>query len=207
MEILLVRHGQSVADIEGRHEGRADFPLTDLGRSQARRAADWIAQHYPSGAILSSPLQRATQTACIMADRLNLAVALDDELAEMNNGVYAGLTRKEAALRYPWPEGGFKPHEAQPEGESRIAFRCRTETFWSRFLHSEHMRADRVAIITHGGVIRMLYHSFLGLPVDTGVRVVTGDTGIHLWRIADESHTILFANRLDHLAVADTSNE
>lgn len=200
MEILLMRHGQSVADIEDRHEGRADFPLTDVGRTQAEAAANWIANRYPPDTIIASPLRRAAETADILATRLNREVTVDQDLMEMNNGVYAGLTRAEARMLYPWPSGGFKPHEAQPEGESRIAFRCRIETFWSRFLHSGHAQNECVAIVTHGGVIRMLYHCFLQLPVEADVRVATGDTGVHHWRLEDGVRTILFANRLDHLS-------
>ncbi|HSO59357.1 MAG TPA: phosphoglycerate mutase family protein [Paenisporosarcina sp.] len=47
MELLLIRHGESEADVLGVHEGRADFPLTELGEKQARRMATYIEQHYP----------------------------------------------------------------------------------------------------------------------------------------------------------------
>lgn len=200
MEVLLLRHGQSVADIEDRHEGRADFPLTALGRRQAHLASEWVASRYPPALLLASPLQRAAETARILAANLDLPVTFDDDLVEIGNGVYAGLTFAEAEQLYPWPQGGFKPHEAPLQGETRIAFRCRIETFWSRFQHTVEDQGQRVAIVTHGGVIQMLYHCFLGLPVTTDLRVVTGDTGMHLWRMTGDTRIVLFANRLDHLA-------
>lgn len=62
-EYLIMRHGQSVADVQERFEGRSDFCLTDKGLRQARLAAEWIAANYPPQRILSSPLCRAKTTA------------------------------------------------------------------------------------------------------------------------------------------------
>lgn len=115
IELLIVRHGQSLADIEHGHEGRADFVLTDLGRRQAKEAALWITTHYPPGTILSSPVLRAAETAEIIATELGLPVTFDDALMEMNNGMNAGLTFEEAKVRYPRPEAGWTDHEGQPE--------------------------------------------------------------------------------------------
>lgn len=63
MELLIIRHGQSQADLEDRHEGRADFPLTQLGVKQAQLLAEWVQERFPPELILSSPLQRASRTA------------------------------------------------------------------------------------------------------------------------------------------------
>ena len=63
MEILLIRHGQSLADLEDRHEGRADYPLTELGHSQAEKLSTWLANQYDIELVISSPLIRASSTA------------------------------------------------------------------------------------------------------------------------------------------------
>jgi len=199
MELLVIRHGQSVADIEGRHEGSADFPLTELGRRQAQAAAEWIAAHYPPDAIVASPLCRAAETARCIAGRL--PVALDGALREKGNGVYAGLTFDDARRRYPRPEGGWKDHEAPPGGESRIAFHGRVREYWSRLVATEPA-PRRLAIVTHGGVIQMLLLCFLGLPLDSPVRMGTLDTGIHLWRLDQAERRLLLANVQTHLELA-----
>lgn len=118
----------------------------------------------------------------------------------MGNGVLAGLNYEEARRRYPRPEGGFQPHQAPKGGESPIEFRCRIEAFWSRFHSSLPADIDRVRIVTHGGIIHMLFRTLLRLPVDQSIRFATGDTGIDLLRVQDDSCTALFANRLEHLA-------
>ncbi len=199
MELLVIRHGQSVADVEGRHEGSADFPLTELGRHQAQAAAEWIATHYPPDAIVASPLCRAAETGQCIAGRL--PVALDDALREKANGVLAGLTFEDARQRYPRPDGGWKDHEAHPGGESRIAFHARIRGYWSR-LQAAEPPPRRLAIVSHGGVIQMLLLCFLGLPLDSPVRMGTLDAGIHLWRIDQAERRLLLANVQTHLELA-----
>jgi 2,3-bisphosphoglycerate-dependent phosphoglycerate mutase len=112
VEILVVRHGQSEADILNRCEGRADYALTDLGQKQARLLAEWIHREYTVDAIFSSTLNRAMQTAAAIVETTKVPVTYDDDLMEQNNGVIAGMLREEALLKYPLPVGGRKRHDA-----------------------------------------------------------------------------------------------
>jgi 2,3-bisphosphoglycerate-dependent phosphoglycerate mutase len=198
LEILVLRHGQSVADIEKRYEGRADFPLTELGRAQARLAAGWIARACPPTVIVSSTLKRASETAMIVGDACGLPVVFDGGLMEFNNGALAGLLYEEADRLYPLPEGGRLPHERVPGGESLLEFRFRAEEVWSRLV-SHYANVGRLLIVAHGGMISMLFRAFARLPVGIEVWLHTGDTGMHLWRLDGEERSILFANRLAHL--------
>jgi 2,3-bisphosphoglycerate-dependent phosphoglycerate mutase len=86
-----------------------------------------------------------------------------------------------------------------PDGECDLTFRVRAEMVWSRLVSSAP-EGQRLGIVAHGGIISRLCHSFLNLPMQTNVRLVTGDTGLHLWRIESTQRSILFANRTDHLA-------
>ena len=198
IEFLVMRHGQSLGDVEERHEGRADLPLTELGREQARQAAAWIAGHVPPHSILASPLRRAAETAEILGGRLGLPVRFEDDLMEFHNGELAGLPFVEAAARYPRPLDTYRPHEPVPGGESNIAFRARVEHVWGRLV-DEASSGQRIGIVAHGGTIAMLFRCFLDLPVRTDAYLYTGDTGIHLWRIEEGGHAIVFANRQEHL--------
>lgn len=74
MDLLIIQHGQSEADILRCHEGRADFLLTDLGIKQAELLADWVKKNYPPDFIISSPLKCARKTAGILASALNLNI-------------------------------------------------------------------------------------------------------------------------------------
>ena len=105
MELLIIRHGQSEADLLRCHEGRADFPLTETGKKQAVLLAEWLVDNYPPDYIVSSPLQRAKQTAAIIGEKSSLNIRLLDELMEFNNGLLAGLPYEEAARKYPPKRG------------------------------------------------------------------------------------------------------
>jgi 2,3-bisphosphoglycerate-dependent phosphoglycerate mutase len=201
IEILVVRHGQSTADLEDRHEGRADFPLTELGLLQARKVANWINTNYPPEILISSPLIRAATTAKFIGETVGVDVQYDEDLKEWNNGLLAGLLRVEAEQKYPLPEGGRKPHDEFYESESYISFRARVEKFWSKLLdpRRKDINNKRICIVSHGGTITMLYRSFLNLPMNTNVGIYTGDTGVHLWRIENDQRIILFSNYQNHL--------
>lgn len=198
MELLVIRHGQSEADLLGRHEGRADFALTELGIRQAELLADWVLEKYPPDFIISSTLKRASMTAEILARKLGVNVAYDEKLMEFNNGLLAGLTHEEAKAKYPIPIGGKKSHESYYEQETMIEFRTRAEAALSRIIH-EYPSDKRIAIISHGGFINMLFRSFMGLPMNAEYWVHNGDTAAHLWKLEDDKRLIIFMNSGEHL--------
>lgn len=199
-EFLLIRHGQSQADLEDRYEGRADFPLTALGREQAQKVACWVAEHYPPALIYASPLIRAAETAQIIAAQVNVPVHLEPDLMEWNNGVLAGLKRDEADQKYPPPAVPRQPHECVEGGETDIAFRARAEMIWSRLLHQTPDEA-RVAIVAHGGIINQLFLCFLQMPMQPDLWLATGDTGVHLWKVRGRTRWVILANAQVHLGL------
>lgn len=201
MELLVVRHGESQADLEDRHEGRADFELTPLGERQAGLAAAWIAKRYRPHEILSSPLKRAARTAEAIAQECKLTVGYDEELMEWDNGLLAGLKREEARLRFPLPVSGRQPYDTFADTESEIQFRARAEAFLSKLLSSQRPTSDlrRICIVSHGKMINMLFHSLMNLPFHTELSLATGDTGVHLWRIDGSRRRIVFTNAQEHL--------
>ena len=204
MDLLVIRHGQSEADVLNVIEGRADFPLTDLGHAQAEKMAQWVREHYQVNYIICSPLLRARQTAEHLSRATGLGIVCDDDLMEWQNGLIAGLTRSEADAKYPAPPVKF-PHTKLYGQESQIEFRARAENALSRILN-EKPSDSVVAIVSHGGMISMLYRSFLGLPMNTNISFATGDTGIHHWHVNQENrHTVLFSNRQEHLQGIETS--
>lgn len=198
MELLIIRHGESEADLLGVHEGRANFPLTELGIVQARKMAAYVNIHFPPNVILSSTLSRAMSTATILYSMIGCEFYEEPDLMEFNNGVLAGLPRGEAAIKYPLPEQGrpiYLPIEA---GESELEFRYRAEYILHKIIE-EYKDYQRVAIVSHGGMISNLIKAFLQLPVTSDYIFTTGDTGIHLLSIKKDKRIINFLNRLDHI--------
>ena len=198
MNLLVIRHGQSEADILEVMEGRADFSLTDLGKKQAQLMADWVAQNYTVDKIFASPLKRARQTATILSECIGVGVIYDDNLMEWQNGIIAGMPYEEARAKYPRPEPKY-PHTAVYEQESDIQFRMRAETILSKIINENPMEST-IVVISHGGLINQLFNSFLRLPVTSNnAWLSNGDTGIHEWRADGYSRGIIHINLQKHL--------
>ena len=110
LNLLLARHGQSEWNAVGRWQGQADPPLSELGRAQARGAAN---QAGAFDAIFASDLERALHTATIISTTLGVGpVIVDPRLKERNAGEFSGLTRAEIDTQFPgmldrgeWPPG------------------------------------------------------------------------------------------------------
>ena len=127
--ILLVRHGQSVWNADGRWQGQADPPLSDLGVDQAAAAADSDAVDGVR-ALYSSDLERARHTAQLLGVRLGLDPVVDERLRERHAGAWEGCTRAE--IDAGWP--GFldvRPTSGGLRGR-RLGARPRARRRWPR---------------------------------------------------------------------------
>ncbi|MFJ5770982.1 histidine phosphatase family protein [Psychrobacillus sp. NPDC093180] len=198
MELLIIRHGQSEADLLGVHEGRADFPLTALGEQQATKMTAYVAAHFPPDIILTSPLKRAKATALLLQEEIGCQLIEEQELMEFNNGVLAGLAREEAAVKYPLPPNGRPAHIPIESGESELEFRFRAEKIFHQIVY-DYQGYKRVAVISHGGLISQFLKAYLQQPISSQHFFATGDTGIHLLEIKEGKRVIRFLNRLEHL--------
>lgn len=196
MKLLIIRHGESEADLLDVYEGRADFPLTERGHKQAEAMAEYIATHYELSRIYSSTLSRARQTAQHLSDKTSIPLIFDDKLMEFNNGLIAGLERSVANEKYPLVPN-LAIHEAVYEQESMLEFRFRAEFILSKIM-SECTDDMTIAIVTHGKMINQLYHAFFKLPIDDGVFFITGDTGIHEWIVTADFRYVVRTNYTDH---------
>ncbi len=149
--LLLVRHSQSEWNAVGRWQGHADPPLTDLGRNNAILAGR--SKHLKTfDALISSPLERALDTAEIFADAIGLRTVLSDEdLMERDAGPWQGLTRNE--IEAGWP--GMLESDRRPNGYED------DDTLLTRVLSSLARITTRVGdsnvlVVTHAGVIYAL---------------------------------------------------
>ncbi|GAA0777557.1 histidine phosphatase family protein [Clostridium subterminale] len=203
MDIIVIRHGQSEADILNVHEGRADFPLTKLGNKQGLAMSNFLSTNYNIDKIYSSPLKRASETAKILSTATNTPIIYEDRLMEFNNGLLAGLSREEANERYPEPAIRW-PHTSMYGMESIIEFRTRAESILSKIV-SENSYDSTIAIVAHGGIINMLFRSFLDLPLNSRMFISTGDTGIHHLQVTSCCHRIVYTNKLSHLDNIDNN--
>ena len=115
MKLLLIRHGESVGNLEGRMQGQFDSPLTERGRDQARALrARLQGDGWKPAVIYSSDLCRAAETAAMLADGLDTPVTLDARLREYDIGMLSGVIWREVEALYP--EVWRKLHQ---DGESK----------------------------------------------------------------------------------------
>lgn len=100
-QLILVRHGQSLANAKKIFAGHSDFDLSELGHTQARLAAEYLATHEKIDAIYASDLLRAYHTATPTAEMLGLPVIKDTGLREIFAGEWEGRTVFELDARFP----------------------------------------------------------------------------------------------------------
>lgn len=198
MTLLIIRHGESEADLLNVHEGRADFELTARGHCQAQAMAESVRDNYQVSAIYCSTLRRAHQTAEHLSRAVGVPLKPEERLMEFNNGLLAGMERPAALEKYP-PVSNLPVHASVYEQESALEFRFRADCMLSQIL-SENDPDATVAVVTHGGMINQLYRSFLRLPVDSDIGFATGDTGIHEWRVNEHRRVIVKSNHIAHAA-------
>jgi broad specificity phosphatase PhoE len=158
---LLLRHGQTELSVHRRYSGRGNPPLTDLGREQAAAAAAYVAGIEGISAVISSPLQRALDTAKAAASALDLDVTVDDDLIETDFGAWEGLTFREAAERDPELHGRWlgDTSVAPPEGESFDTVTHRIRRARNRII-AEH-GATTVLVVSHVTPIKTILRQAL----------------------------------------------
>lgn len=149
--LFLVRHGQSTWNADGRWQGHADPPLSELGARQAEDVVSVLHRRFgenmPVSRIWASPLIRAHQTADIIGRGLGLDLDFDSRLQEVDAGEWTGLTRDE--IDADWP-GYLAEYKRPPGFETHDALVARALEVLGEIAAES---SGKVLIITHGGVI------------------------------------------------------
>lgn len=166
--LLLLRHGQTPLSVQRRYSGRGNPDLTDTGRRQAAAAARYLADKGGIAAVISSPLQRAYDTARAAADALGLPVTVDDDLTETDFGEWEGMTFAEASQADPDIHGRWLRDTAlrPPGGESFDEVADRVGRARQRII-ADHGPAT-VLVVSHVTPIKTL----LRMALDAGPSIL-----------------------------------
>ena len=173
--IILVRHGETRWNREGRVQGHGDSPLTPKGAAQARaygmRLREMLGEDRRQWRVVSSPLGRCAQTTGILCEVADLdfrAITFDDRLREVHTGQWSGLPKAELETQYPGMLEG--------EGLNHWVFRCpggeshqQVATRLSHWL-ADLVPGDRVVAVSHGIAGRVLRGLYLGMDPDQAMR-------------------------------------
>lgn len=175
--LLLARHPETEANVAKRFVGRGDTPYTSLGRDQATALADAIAAFDPD-AVYSSPRRRAVDVAARSADAAGARLEVLDSLAEIDFGDAEGLTYAEASELGVSMDLLGGPAEDRPfaGGETWGRFEARVREAYD----VASTAGDRVAVVTHSGVVRCMLTIALRLPADAAWRFAIAPASITL---------------------------
>jgi ribonuclease H / adenosylcobalamin/alpha-ribazole phosphatase len=166
--MLLLRHGQTELSVQRRYSGRGNPALTDLGRRQAERAAEYIARRGGIAAVITSPLQRAYDTTAAVAKALKLDVIVENGLIETDFGAWEGLTFAEAAARDPelHPNWLRDARVSPPDGESFASVQRRVRRVVDKII--AEYGGKTVLVVSHVTPIKTV----LQLALDAGPSVL-----------------------------------
>lgn len=197
--ILLLRHGQSIANVEKFFAGQTNIPLTDLGARQAEIAAESL-KDMKIDVVLSSPLERAYKTALPFAKMRGLDIGIVNELIEWGAGKWERMHFDDIKDNYPKEHYFWKNdicHLTMPGGESAYNVRQRVGKALEKIaLENE---GKTVLIACHGGVIKTVPSYFSGcddsifnvtkVPGNCSLTEIIFENGIgKVTRYSDDSH-------------------
>jgi len=162
--VVLLRHGRTAWNAEGRFQGRTDVELDATGHEQARTAAAGIVRLEPA-AVLTSDARRATATAAALAALAGMRPATDPRLREADIGGWEGLTREQVRERFPdeyhaWRTG---TDVRRGGGETYLEVAARAAPAVEERL-ADLPPSGLLVVVAHGGTAKALLGDLLGLP-------------------------------------------
>lgn len=182
MKVYFIRHGK---DDENYRGGWSTLGLVPEGVEQAKQLGMYLKEkkeEHGIKKIISSDLSRAKETADILAKEMGLAVVIDKRLREADNGSLAGMLNEEALKKYPglfWST--LKPDECYPDGESPNQFFSRIKAWFEAFFSECKDTEGNILVVTHGGVINIVYHLVKGMEWSNTMKSVSvGNCSVHV---------------------------
>jgi broad specificity phosphatase PhoE len=164
--LVLIRHGETDWNVEGRYQGQADPPLNEKGLEQARQLVEELEE---SGleVLYSSPLQRARQTADILADHIEIPLHIEPRLMEIHQGEWQTRLRSEIENLYPvlfsrWETEPWRVTPPQGEHLSQVQRRVNSAIDEILVRHP----GENLGIVTHRIPIALIKIHFQGMDPD-----------------------------------------
>ena len=193
-KLYLIRHGETDYNNALRFQGQTDIPLNQKGIEQAEKAADFF-RDIPLQAIYTSTLIRAKTTAEIIAGVKGMVVQETDALREMSFGIWENMNSKDIQKKYAkeWKDFFASPARTTiPQGESMLDVQKRAYPTVQEIL-DRYPEGD-VAFVAHGGIIRVLMCTMLGLDLNRAWHLHVGNASITCFYYWGRSYTLDYAN-------------
>ncbi len=197
--LYLIRHGESTWNAERRWQGATDPPLSGAGRAQALRVGEAL-RAVPVQAVYSSPLERAMETAAAVAAAHTLTAEPVAALREMAFGEWESLLSEEVEQRFGplLREWWKRPEQTRiPGAEPLDAARARVMAAL-RAIMARHA-GERVVVVAHGGVNKLIVLSTLGAPLSSFWRIKQDNACVNVLEYQDDRGRVLICNDTTHL--------
>lgn len=206
-KIILLRHGQSIGNLEGYFQGQIDAELSDIGKKQAELAAKRL-QNENIDIIISSPLQRTYYTAVYVNKYHNVPIVINKDIIEINAGCWSGKYINDISEQYPkeWNDWWNNPHKFSVSGgESMIDVYNRTGNALQKII-SEHNNKT-ICIVSHGCAIRCMMCHIYNKPIEYINNIGWGtNTSINIVQCSslyNKDTKIVAENDIGHLSSMD----
>jgi len=199
-QILLIRHGETDWNVEGRIQGHLEVPLNRRGRAQAEALGNSL-QGTHFDAVYSSDLLRTMQTAQAIVRHSGHRIREEVRLREWDLGVLAGLRRNQAEHDQPHAARIRRDHlvdERIPGGES-IRERFERVTRAVADIAARH-KGERVLVVSHGGPLGDCYRRATGKEIGERIKIDLFNASINRIRIGDDDWMLESWGEIDHLA-------
>ena len=180
--LLAIRHGETEWNSESRFQGHLNSVLNQEGKAQADALGIRLARE-PFDLLLSSDLGRALQTASAVARRTGHEILIEPRLRERNMGIFQGLTPAEVQSRYPDDYARFRTNDPDyviPDGESLRQLFERCVACFSEL--ARRHAGMTLAVVTHGGMLAMLYRHATAMPLAAPRDFPLHNTGVNRLR-------------------------
>ncbi|MCX7681819.1 MAG: histidine phosphatase family protein [Anaerolineae bacterium] len=207
-ELILVRHGQSYANVAGRWDGWSEDELTPLGRKQSEALAERLASEYGGevAALYTSPLNRALQTAQIIGAALGLPPITVENLKEINFGELSGITLERMAREHPALFSRWKDRSDMefqwPGGEKRGDFFRRVARACDAII-LKHPH-ERVIVVAHGGTVRACLAYLLPDQLAQWWGYELANCGLTVVTVEEGRARLITLNDKTHLSTGET---
>jgi alpha-ribazole phosphatase/probable phosphoglycerate mutase len=170
-KIYLIRHGEISDGEERRYNGHRDVPLSDRGIDQIMRLSGFL-QSAGLQAVYTSDLSRALKSAQIIARTHGVQPVIEKRLKEYSFGEWEGMTFSEIEKKYPDAFGAWAANPVMFSpigGESTEGVRTRAIHAFEKII-GRH-QGENIAVVSHGGVIRIILCELLGIPLENLFRI------------------------------------
>lgn len=198
-KVYIVRHGESVWNLEHRLQGGRDPALSEVGYRQAARVAEAL-EGLGVAAVYSSPLRRASETARVIADALRVPLNLHGDLREISLGAWEGVPFRDLLARDGEAYRAWIAAPADcppPGGEPLAVFADRVMAALAE-VREKYPREDTV-LVTHGVVARVLLARTLGLDLNRIYRMRVSNCSVSCLSFDGDFPRVGLLNQVGHL--------